>query len=395
MRIAWPWLCIGAALTAWGLFTSRQPTDEQQDKTDPIPSPAALSGIPQLTGSADQFRREMADRGRSYEDFDDLRSLGETLPKQDLLRLLRSAPEESSAHDVLSYLLAERDPQTILDHALTIDWQDDYDTHKLAAFAIANWAKSDPAAAEAWLTNTFGNPKKLEKGPGVSLRSELLGSLSQHYPARALDWIRRYKIRRLGGMVADRFAFPTTAHWRELMEIDPTNDYWAEFFQASDASGYAEWLEEIDDQIAFSSHQSIVQNHIAHSLNEAPDPKAEADRLWANSSDHSSSFGSSILKELLTFAPRDAEQWLRDAAPEVRGDLDSLKGTLVREISEQDPTTAFAWLITIENKKTQIRIGDRVFNHWSRYQPETAEREFLAAGFTPEWVAERRKERMY
>ena len=78
----------------------------------------------------------------------------------------------------------------------------------------------------------------------------------------------------------------------------------------------------------------------------------------------------------------------------MNGNLDYLKQTFIREVTKEDPATAFAWLITIQKKKSRLSNGKRVFSSWSRYQPETAEREFLAAGFTPEWIAERRKERL-
>ena len=259
MRIAWPWLCLGAALTAWGLFPSKQQNDEQQENTSPTRSPAPLSAISKPSDSAIQFRHEMAEKSQSYNGFDELRPLGEKLSKQDLHRLLRSAPEDDSARRLLNYLLAERDPRAVLDQALTIDWEDDDKTHRLAAFAIANWAKSDPDAAEAWLKNTFGDLLKIKEYAGQALRSEMLGSLSQYHPEKALDWIRRYKITHLGGMVSEGFSLPTTAHWRELMQINPENNYWARFFEASDPTGYAEWVEGIGDQITFESHWGIIE----------------------------------------------------------------------------------------------------------------------------------------
>jgi hypothetical protein len=381
MKIHWQFLAAGAAVSLIAALAVRPAPARSVDPETSSTPPTALATSSLSLQTARQIVDETDSHRDLYQKFGDKSFSRETLSEL----VAESLTERKDSTLPLLHLLAEKDPRGALEQAISIPGMDDDLLARLGTVAMAAWAKFDPDAAFAWLEQ---NSSRFSDGAfaTASMRGAIITSVARDDPEKATSLIHK--------MLQDETIFSTPTlplpdeAWPKLLGDPNAHRLIPLWLQRSPAACLA-WYRALPVSAQSDYRQYLTPQLILTS----PDPSAEAARLWEATDSRGWSTAAPIADALRGIDPALAGEWIGIIADELRDtEVDILFKTYAADIAGHDPSTAFAWINAMEHDGFREPAAEELFSTWSRYQPLTAEREFLAAGWSAEWITERRRD---
>ena len=346
----------------------------------PVPSPPVLSAL--VRPDNDLLKSFQTQLERSKNSYHSYKKAVETAAELGSTRLgsLLEAEKERRRREELIQIWAIHDPQAALDDLKS--WSRD-DNTKVRSMerVLETWAKSEPAAAQAWLDEFLAaeDPEQDLFGLFRHLKGGLVRGIAKSHPEAALENYQRLKMS--GTRV--NIAFEKTEDWQRALDRDRAPGFLLQNWYTNDPQACVDWLETQSPGRLTNALSNIGGDLIRY----ADDPLDRASDYWDQLiGRRKSRVGTKFIDALAARDPNLAAQWLNEHKDEP--ELDDARASFAKDIASLDPQSALDWTSSIHDPKERAETENSVFRTWDRLDPESAETYFLSLGWDRERIAD-------